>query len=226
MSRHINLYDPTLRRQRHWLTLANLALVAGALLLVLFAWGFWARSDTRRLEAEAAALADQVSALQKQTVALGAELAGRKPDPKLEEDLVAMRALLGNHQEILAMLDRGLGAQTGGYAEYLRGLARQTPGGLWLTGFAVSAGGSAMEIRGRTLEPSLLPEYIRRLNTERAFQGRSFAELQVQVAAAQAGGQRQAAPAVTPPYHEFALVPARLPETEAPVAARETRRGR
>lgn len=226
MSRHINLYDPGLRRQRHWLTLANLALAAGALLLVLLAWGYWARSDTRRLEAEAAALADQVSALQKQTVALGAELAGRKPDPKLEEDLVAMRALLGNHQEILAMLDRGLGAQTGGYAEYLRGLARQTPGGLWLTGFAVSAGGSAMEIRGRTLEPSLLPEYIRRLNTERAFQGRSFAELQVQVAAAQVAGQRQAAPAATPPYHEFALVPAKLPEAEAPVAARETRRGR
>jgi hypothetical protein len=224
MSRHINLYDPGLRRQRHWLTAANLAIAATAMLLLLFVWGYWARSETRRLEAEAAALADQVSALQKQTVALGAELAGRKPDAKLEQDLVALRALLGNHQEILAMLDRGLGAQTGGYAEYLRGLARQTPGGLWLTGFAVSAGGNAMEIRGRTLEPSLLPEYIRRLNAERAFQGRSFAELQVQAATPPA--QRSAAPAAGPAYHEFALVPAKLPEAEAPAAAPETRRGR
>lgn len=211
MSRQINLYDPALRRQRHWLTAASLAAAAATLLVVVMVLALLARAEQRSLEAQAAALSDQLSALQKQTVALGAELAGRKPDPKLEQELAALEQTLGTHREILTMLDRGLGMQGGGYAEYLRGLARQTPVDLWLTAFAVGAGGSGMEIRGRTLDPALLPEYIRRLNAERAFQGRSFAELQVSAVAP------AAAAALARPYHEFALVPAK-PESEAAVA--------
>jgi hypothetical protein len=213
MSRHINLYDPALLRQREWFTAANLSAVAAMLLVIVVAWGAWVRSQAADLEAQAAALGVEVKSLQEQSVVIGGQLAGRKPDPKLERELVALRGRLGTRSQIAEKLSEGLAPQSGGYADYLRGLARQTPSGLWLTGFSVGAGGQGMEIRGRTLDPALLPEYIRRLNAEKAFQGRSFAALQVSVAPVVPVAAGAAATAPTLPYHEFSLVPAKAAVT-------------
>lgn len=214
MSRYINLYDPALALQRPLLTAANLVLATGLLLLVLLAWGAWLHSRVGVLSIEADEMARQSQTAREQSVALATELATRKPDPKLEQELLVLDELLGVRQGILSQLGQGLSSVSGGYAEYLRGLARQTVAGLWLTGFTVTAGGSGMEIRGRTLDPALLPEYLRRLNGEKAFQGHRFAALHVGLPAPAkptgrveaAGAASQAAP---PPYHEFALVPER-----------------
>lgn len=216
MSQQINLYDPALRAKREWLTAGSVAGVAAALLAVMIAWGSWARMSADRLGAEAAALAPQVQSLQEQTAALGNEIAGRKPDARLEQDLVVANGLLKLRGEVLAVLDKGLGADAPLFSDYLRGLARQAPGGLWLTGFSV--GGDAMEIRGRMLDPASLPEYIRRLNSEKVFQGRAFAALRmstgaaVPAAPASVSAGQAPAPAVAPqeaPFHEFMLVPAK-----------------
>jgi hypothetical protein len=64
-----------------------------------------------------------------------------------------------------------------------------------------------MEIRGRTLDPALLPEYIRRLNAEPAFRGHRFAALSVALPTAPAPAASVAPAATVPPWHEFALVP-------------------
>jgi hypothetical protein len=80
-----------------------------------------------------------------------------------------------------------------------------------------------MEIRGRMFSPLALPEYIRRLGTEKIFQGRSFAALtmdrpaEVPVArvanttstanAPNAANAAQAAQTTAPRYIEFVLTP-------------------
>jgi hypothetical protein len=213
MSRYINLYDAALSRQRPWLTAANLVLATGALALALLAWGAWLHTQVGALSTEAADLASRTQSAREQSVALASELARRKPDPKLEQELVVLDELLGVRQGILSELGQGLASASGGYAEYLRGMARQSVAGLWLTGFTVTAGGSGMEIRGRTLDPALLPEYIRRLNGEKAFRGHRFAALDVATPAPpKSTGQAPAvgaAPAArqAPPFLEFALVP-------------------
>lgn len=230
MSNHINLYDPALLRHRQWLTVDNLAVATGLLFLVLLGWGAWLRIQVGGLTTEAAAVANLTKLAQEQSIALGTELSNRKPDPKLEQELVVLDELLGVREGILSKLGQGLTAESGGYAEYLRGLARQTVAGLWLTGFTVGADGSGMEIRGRTLDPALLPEYIRRLNGERAFHGHRFAALSVSipvpaspmsrpmVAAGATGANGAALPLrpAQPPFHEFALVP----EQDASATAR------
>jgi hypothetical protein len=211
MSHHINLYDPALLQRKQWLSAENLLLAVALLLLILLGWGAWQRIQAGALTTEETTLADQIKAAREESIALGAQLANRKPDPKLELDLAAMKELLGVRQEILTALGQGQGPVVGGYAEYLRGLARQTVSGLWLTGFAVGADGARMEIRGRTLDPALLPEYIRRLNAESAFRGHRFAALTVSVPAPAGSSPGQPAPPgatlAPPPFHEFALVP-------------------
>lgn len=211
MSHQINLYDAALLRQRQWLSAVNLLFAVALLFLVLLVWGAWARIQASALAAEAATLADQTKVAREESVVLGTQLASRRPDAKLELDLAAMKELLGVRQGILSTLGQGTAPVSVRHADYLRGLARQTVSGLWITGFSVGAEGGRMEIRGRTLDPALLPEYIRRLNVEPAFRGHRFAALNVSVPAPAAPPPGQAvvagaAPA-TPAFHQFALVP-------------------
>jgi hypothetical protein len=206
MTHYINLYDPALLRHRQWLTAANLLFAVALVFVVMLGWGAWARIDAAGLAEQVAALDGRLQAARAESVALAGQLSNRRADPKMELDLAAMKELLGVRQEILAALGQEAAPPMTGHADYLHGLARQSLANLWLTGFSVGPDGTRMEIRGRTLDPALLPEYIRRLNAEPAFRGHRFAALSVGVPAPTAGATA-ATPALTPPWHEFALVP-------------------
>jgi hypothetical protein len=207
MSHYINLYDPTLLRQRQRLTAANLLLVVVVLAALMFGWGAWARIQASSLAADATALDSQTQAAREESVALGSQLASRKPDPKLELDIVSLNELLGVRQKILDALGQDAATASSGYSDYLRGLARQSVSGLWLTGFSVGSEGKRMEIRGRTLDPALVPEYIHRLNTESAFRNHRFAAMTVTVPPPPPGANAAAVSTAPPPVHEFARVP-------------------
>jgi hypothetical protein len=193
MSQQINLYDPKLLRKRELLTATNVAAAAGALVLLLGIGGGIARSRLGTLESESQGLSPQAMVLKAQRDALSAQLASMKPDPQIEAELATARAQFDLRTRQLSELKKGLGTESGGFAEYLRGLARQTPTGLWLTGFSIADSGGTVEIRGRMLDPALLAEYVRRLNNEPVFKGHEFSALKV------AAGKLDDTPATTPP---------------------------
>lgn len=218
MTQQINLFDASLQRQRVWLTLGNVV-VAGVLLAVTVGvLGAWARQELPALTVQLAAGDAQLKAMRDQITALGQQAASRKPDPRVEQELGAARLLLAAREEVLAVLKQRLGPDAASFAAYLRGFARQSVAGLWLTGFSFDAASGGMAIHGRTVDPALLPEYIRRLNKEQVFQGHAFAALKlVEGKPEPAPGAANApqAPAAPPavagkaPYHEFKLIPAR-----------------
>lgn len=216
MSQQINLYDPNLLRKRQLLTAANLAVTALLLAAVVGGWGMWERSKLAAVEAENQVIAPQVKGLREQMETLAKKLAGIKPDPRLAAELAAMQDVLSLRADMINALKQGMGSESSSFAEYLRGLARQSLSGLWLTGFVVGEGSAGMEIRGRMTDPARLPEYIRRLNSEKAFNGREFSALKVspgqpgegaapEKVVKAAGGAAASVAAV--PYHEFTLLP-------------------
>lgn len=215
MSQQINLYDPSLLRKREFLTAGNLAAMALVLLVAMGGWGASVRAEIAALEGESISAASMAKALAEQVTAVTAQLADIKPDRQLAAALGSAQALLGLRGEVVAVLKKGIGSESVSFAEYLRGLARQTPSGLWLTGFAVGNGGATMEIRGRMSDPALLPLYIQRLNGEKAFKGRGFAALKVAAGTAEtpaaadgaAQGAKPAAAAAPAAFHEFVLIP-------------------
>lgn len=215
MSQQINLYDPALLRKRELLSAANLAAVALLLLLGFGGWGTALRAEVAALEGESFSIAPLLKGLQAQMEAVGKQLAEIKADPRIEAELDSVRALLGMRGEVAAVLRKGVGAEAVGFAEYLRGLARQVPGGLWLTGFSVADGGASMEINGRMTDPALLPQFIARLNGESAFKGRAFAALNISAGKDEPAAEGTAAPAPKaaaaaagpPPFLEFTLIP-------------------
>ena len=69
--------------------------------------------------------------------------------------------------------------QPEGFSNFMAALARQTPEGLWLTGFEIQSGGHAILLQGRLLSEAVLPSFVERLNHEVDLRGRRFAALQV-----------------------------------------------
>lgn len=222
MSAQINLYHPRFLKQSDRLTLRNIALAAAALYAVVAVAGGWAwQSAAAQKDATMTAEA-KLKAVKNQLEAATKAAAVRKPSPQLIAEADNMEALLRRRGDIARLLEGGAVGSTGGFADYLRGFARQTPDGLWLTGFTIGSGGNDMEIRGSMLSPTALPDYIRRLGAEKSFQGRNFAALTMNrndpLASAQATAQGAAAtpaPTSAPRPIDFVLMPKMLEAKES-----------
>ena len=218
MAQQINLFDPALQRKRDWFALSNIVAGGGVLFLLVLGAGFLARSGLPALQAQATTSETQLKAMREQVLVLGQRVAERKADPRIEQELAVVRQLSQARGVVLQALRERLEADVPPYADYLRGLARQSLTGLWITGFTWDATGDSLEISGRTVDPSLLPEYIRRLNREPAFRGHAFAALKLAEGKPEPAAGAPA-PAVAPAesvrkalFHEFTLVPVKAGE--------------
>lgn len=210
-AQQINLYNPALRRQRVWLTLGNVLLLAGLFGLGLAGAGLLLHRQAAAQQEIVQALEPRLVAARAETFQLGAALNGSASSDAATRELADLRQQLATRGEVLAALQGGAGIDsvrgrsTVGFADYLRGLARQTVSGLWLTGFSVAQGGGGMEVRGRMLAVDRLPEYIKRLNGEATFKGRQFVSLNISRADQASTG------AAGTPYSSFVLMA--TPET-------------
>ena len=227
MSQQINLYDPALKKKTDWLSLGNVVVAALLLAIGVGAAGYAARVDLPTLKGQVEAMENQLKAMRDQIALLGQKVATRKSDPVLERELESTRQQAATQAEVASLLRQRLGPEPVSYAEYLRGFARQSVSGLWLTGFSYDMASGGMEISGRTVDPALLPQYIQRLSREQVFQGRAFASLNLAVgeenSANASSGGASVAGASSPslggtakkaPYHEFKLVPRKATGTE------------
>lgn len=175
MSQQINLLLPELRPRFDWLALpvvAGAALV-GLLLLVVMATMTAMTADG--LKAREVAVRNQLASLQQQVQSLGSSLGARKADTALDKQIAAARLAVGQRQEVLNVIAQGDVAGSSAYSGLLEGFSRQIVDGVWLVGFGFAQ--KDVEIRGRLIDPALLPTYINRLNAEPAFAGRRFATL-------------------------------------------------
>lgn len=177
MTQQINLINPALRKKRDLLTAVPLLSALGIILVVLMVVSTLARQEADGIQAEAGKYDTQLKDAQARQQALAMAVSNLNADPLLEQELVMARTMLDLNEEVLAILEGGSLGASKGFAEFMRGFARQVPSDLWLVGFSMNSVTGDMEIRGRTLKSTALPDYIQRLNTEPVFQGRSFSSL-------------------------------------------------
>lgn len=175
MSQQINLLLPALRPRFDWLALPVVAGTALAGLVLIGILAVLGLSHAAHLKASEAEIKSQLAAVQQQVQALGQSLAARQGDTSLDRKIAAARLALTQRQEVLAVIAQGDVTQGSAYSGLLQGFSRQTVDGVWLVGFSFAD--KEIEIRGRLLDPALLPTYINRLNDEPAFVGRRFATL-------------------------------------------------
>lgn len=191
MSQQINLYDPRFRKQKQHFSAATLLVALAAVLVLsaavqsLYAW------QNRTLQASLAQAEQRTAALQAQTLQFARELGGQGAGAAVGDELARLEARLRARRDLLATLQAGAGGNAEGFSPYLAALARRTMDGVWLTGVDIGAldragGARALVLRGRVLQAALVPSYIRSLDNEAPFRGRSVHELRVSAKAERA----------------------------------------
>lgn len=195
MSQQINLYNAAFIPPREWVTAKSLAVATSVALGVVLVGGMAAR--WQEAQTTAALIAAQAARAQAQTAldAARGALAARQPSPVLKAQVEAARARYALRERVLAATQLNLAEPGGGFSRYLMGLARQSVPGLWINQLGIDATGKNLSLAGQTLRQEAVPEYVRKLKTEPAFAGKSFAGLDIAPTAAPAAG----APGAVPP---------------------------
>jgi Tfp pilus assembly protein PilN len=111
----------------------------------------------------------------------------------LEAELKQIDTDLQMKRVIASILQNSHFGHTGGYSGYLSAFARQLPEGAWLTGLTIAGDGSEIGLRGRTLRPELVADYVNQLKREKIMQGKDFTTLQIAVPATDASNGANAA---------------------------------
>lgn len=203
MSQQINLYNPLFRRQKKYFSTLTMLQALGLILLgSLLVYGY-ASYRTSGLEQRSVQTAKSYQAAQVRLAQAIAEFGPRQPSKLLQDEVARMDDQVKARSQVIDLLGKGDLGNTQGFSEYLRALSRQTLGGLWITGFHVAGTGSDMAIKGRALQPELVPVFINRLKKEPVLAGKTFGMLEMNLPKAEEAADGKPAP--PPPFIEFSL---------------------
>ena len=180
MSQQVNLYQPILRREKKVFSattmLQTLALIA-ALMLLMYAFSHW---QLQQLEQENAQLQAQQRDLTAQVTALSRDLQARPESRELRTEADALLRELDLKRDLFDLMRNRATARTDGFSESFAGLARQHVDGLWLTGVELrNSEVRHVALRGMTSRAELVPQLVKQLGAEPAFQGLRFRHLRV-----------------------------------------------
>ena len=201
MPQQINLYNPAFEAKRALISMkgAVAGWVATTALLVVFA--SYESISLRSAQHQERELERQLSTAQADAQRLGGQMASRRHDPRIIEEVAQLEGDVKGRQEVMNMLRSGELGDTRGFSDHLKAFARQSFEGVWLTGLSIATAGRDVAVEGRALQAAYVPSYLKRLNGESAMGGHPFSELVIQEPAPDPAAK---AP-VRPNYVEFRL---------------------
>lgn len=208
MSQQINLFNPIFLKQKKYFSAVAMLQALALLIFGSLMVAAYATYQVSALTKEAALSAAQLQAAQAQLAKVRAEYAPRQKSQALEQQIVKFETDIQSYKQVFDILEKGDFGNTKGYSAYLAAFARQIVDGVWLTGLSLVGAGNEIEVRGRALRPEQIPAYINNLKREPVMQGKSFANLEMQVPDTKQPGKTDAAsakPKEPANYIEFSL---------------------
>lgn len=212
MSQQINLFNPAFLKRKQYFTATMMAQALAVMLVGALALVFYGQRRVATLERQAKSGQATLEAREARKAKLAVEFAPRKKNPDLALEIEKAEADQRALREVTAILQRGDFGNTNGYSAYFRAFAHSRVNGLWLTEVTLVGAGREIGLRGRTLEPRLVPGYIGALAREPVLQGASFGRLDIaepasKPAAGPGVAEAKASPAAAASavYHEFSL---------------------
>jgi Tfp pilus assembly protein PilN len=191
MPQQINLYSPILLTPKRYFSATTMVQGLGVFAACLAALSAWSVFSTAALRRDLQS-ATQSHAAERQR--LNQTLAQR-PAPSspaaLEQELAAEQKLLGERQQLLAEISRGVATPERSHSAWLRLLAATVPAPVWLTDVKLSDG--RIELAGATLQPDALRPWLARLAAHPLAEGHSFTAVKVERSEPGAGAGTAAA---------------------------------
>jgi Tfp pilus assembly protein PilN len=198
VTQQINLFNPIFLKQKKLFSAAAMGQALCVLLAGVLAVAFYARHNVAGLQSEADTGRERLAQREERLGKVKADFPPRLKSAELDAQLAEAQAHIAALHRVAATLGRGELGNTSGYAEYFKALARQNPSGVWLTAVSISGAGNELGVRGRALDPALVPAYLGRLKSEPVMRGKTFASLKIGQ-----GDTKDAAAAA--PFVEFSL---------------------
>lgn len=210
MSQQINLFNPIFLKQEKLFSAVTMAQGLGVIALAVLAFAGYSTYRSTQVANEAKAAAAQLKTTQENLVKMVDKTKPVPANKTIADDILKAESRLRASQQILAFVQNGdfKGGKT--YSSFLRAFANKAMPGVWLTGFSLGDGGNEIEIVGRALQPALVPAYIKSLNSEGAFAGKSFGSMVLRTPQTEAGAKPaaeagKAAATVPVRYIDFSL---------------------
>lgn len=213
MSQQINLFNPIFLKQKKYFSAVTMVQALGLILAGAIVLTVYVNFQLATLQNEAENTSKQLRTAQAQLAKVAAEYAPKQKSKALESEVKEAEANIVVLQRVFDVLKKGEFGNTDGYAEYFRALSRQIDDGVWLTGFYVHGAGNELGLKGRALQPDMVPAYINRLKREPVMQGKSFAALEMQTGEAASADRNK--PPVEAGYIEFTLRSAGMDKGDA-----------
>jgi type II secretory pathway pseudopilin PulG len=180
MRQQINLYQPVAGDESKTLEARTLGFLAGGVVMCLLViWGF-GMTQVASLEKSVEALRAQQQAQETAMSQLGAQHPNAVTPATLQAQVAALSAQVAARTQALDFLRHGGVGQTHGFAERLEALARRHTDGLWIDRVVLSGTTGAMSVGGSTVNPDLVPRYLRQLAGESALSGARFDALTIE----------------------------------------------
>jgi hypothetical protein len=177
MNQQINLLNPALLKQKLFVTLNNIALVAVVLLGLILAYSAYIYQQSRLLSKQNNQAAIELPAVQAQLKKITVLHHATATNQDLHNKIMQLERQEVMQQKILRLVSQNSLTDHKSYAAIMRAFAKQSLEGLWLTGFSIKSHTTELSISGRSLLADIVPEYIARLGGEAALQGKSFSAL-------------------------------------------------
>lgn len=170
MRQQINLYQPIFSEERKPFSAAVAFACLVGLLFALGALSFSANVRVKKLDADLAVLRAQ----QQEQERLLAGTAAPESVEAIEARVALLERRVRERSRALEVLRTGAAGTTVGFAPRLEALARRHVEGLWIEAMQLSGTDGAMMLAGSTLDPDLVPKYLRSLAADAVLSGTRF----------------------------------------------------
>ena len=174
MNQQVNLYHPIFRKEEKKFSAATM-LQAGLIVLtgvvLMYAYAAW---RTHTLRAQQQEISAQYAAALARLGEVSAKLPMRRAGTRLEQEVRNLERRIEAIEVIRNAARPDLFKGNAGYSDTLLALARQSTGGLWITGLTLNSAGDSLVLVGRTQSAELVPGYLQRLANERSLAGQQF----------------------------------------------------
>ena len=173
MTQQVNLLIDDLRPQRVLLTAAQALSGVAAFVLLLFAFSAYELVAISHVADQRATLSKQLSLLADANAKARASI-NLVEDPKLAAHVATLRAEQQSRTALVGALSGTTNGHSSGYAQHLDELAANVQAGLWLTDIELDGNGDHIHLAGMTVDPVLVPRFLKELGHGEKFAGHRF----------------------------------------------------
>lgn len=179
MRQQINLYQPMFRKQQKIFSAVTMLQITAFFIVVLssiYVFNVYQLKpfsvEIEKSDSQLAKLSDQIEVMSKTFPQMG-------KSRLMESEISRLTTRLENIKKIKTALSEGSFGNVAGFSGYFEALARGYVEGAWLTGINIADGGGKLNLSGKSVNPELVPVYIKRLADAPVFKNQKFNMLEL-----------------------------------------------